>query len=98
MTSTGGGIAAGRKPEVWFLTGSQHLYGAETLEQVADQSQQIQRMLSGSGRLSVTSGRRPPRPHSRFARGFAAPRTVLEEAPADATRPSTVRGRNRRHR
>jgi L-arabinose isomerase len=27
--------------EVWFLTGSQHLYGAETLEQVAIHSQEI---------------------------------------------------------
>ncbi|SFD71927.1 L-arabinose isomerase [Streptomyces aidingensis] len=37
------------KPQVWFLTGSQHLYGAETLEQVADQSRSIQRMLAESG-------------------------------------------------
>ncbi|PSL53919.1 L-arabinose isomerase [Saccharothrix carnea] len=41
------------KPQVWFLTGSQHLYGPETLEQVARQSQQIQRMLTESGRLSA---------------------------------------------
>ncbi len=34
------------KPQIWFLTGSQHLYGPETLEQVADQSRQIQRMLA----------------------------------------------------
>ena len=27
--------------EVWFLTGSQHLYGPETLRQVAGQSAQI---------------------------------------------------------
>ncbi len=27
--------------EVWFVTGSQHLYGEETLKQVADHSQQI---------------------------------------------------------
>ncbi len=27
--------------EVWFLTGSQHLYGPETLQQVAWQSAQI---------------------------------------------------------
>ena len=26
-------------PEVWFLTGSQEMYGPETLEQVASQSQ-----------------------------------------------------------
>ena len=41
------------KPQVWFLTGSQHLYGPETLEQVANQSQRIQRMLSDSGRLAA---------------------------------------------
>ncbi len=27
--------------EVWFVTGSQHLYGEETLKQVADHSKQI---------------------------------------------------------
>ncbi|MGX7828437.1 L-arabinose isomerase [Actinokineospora sp. 24-640] len=41
------------KPQVWFLTGSQHLYGAETLAQVAEQSQQIQRMLAESGRIGA---------------------------------------------
>jgi L-arabinose isomerase len=40
------------KPAVWFLTGSQHLYGPETLDQVADQSRQIQRTLA-DGELSV---------------------------------------------
>jgi L-arabinose isomerase len=37
------------KPQIWFLTGSQHLYGPETLEQVAAQSQQIQDMLVAGG-------------------------------------------------
>ena len=27
--------------EIWFVTGSQHLYGEETLRQVAENSQQI---------------------------------------------------------
>jgi L-arabinose isomerase len=35
--------------EVWFLTGSQHLYGAETLRQVAQHSEEIVRGLNGSG-------------------------------------------------
>ena len=35
--------------EVWFLTGSQDLYGEETLQQVAEQSQEIVRMLADSG-------------------------------------------------
>jgi L-arabinose isomerase len=34
--------------EVWFLTGSQGLYGPDTLAQVADQSQQIQRTLDAA--------------------------------------------------
>ena len=28
-------------PEIWFITGSQHLYGPETLKQVAVNSQKI---------------------------------------------------------
>lgn len=39
--------------EVWFLTGSQHLYGPETLAQVAEQSQQIARLLDASGEAPV---------------------------------------------
>ncbi len=39
--------------EVWFLTGSQHLYGPETLAQVADQSQAIARQLGVSRDLPV---------------------------------------------
>ena len=35
--------------EVWFLTGSQNLYGEETLRQVADQSQAIVAMLEDAG-------------------------------------------------
>jgi L-arabinose isomerase len=34
--------------EVWFITGSQHLYGPKTLQQVAAHSQEIARALSGS--------------------------------------------------
>jgi len=30
-----------KKYEVWFLTGSQNLYGEETLKQVAEQSKQV---------------------------------------------------------
>ncbi|MEV4313628.1 L-arabinose isomerase [Actinocrispum sp. NPDC049592] len=41
------------KPRVWFLTGSQALYGQETLDQVAGQSQRIQRMLTESGAISA---------------------------------------------
>src|SRR5690242_3207989 len=34
--------------QVWFLTGSQGLYGPDTLDQVADQSRQIQRELDAA--------------------------------------------------
>jgi L-arabinose isomerase len=37
--------------EVWFVTGSQHLYGPETLEQVADNSRAIVKALDGSPRV-----------------------------------------------
>ncbi|MDR1807225.1 MAG: L-arabinose isomerase [Propionibacteriaceae bacterium] len=37
------------KPTVWFLTGSQHLYGDEVLAQVAANSQAIARTLADAG-------------------------------------------------
>ena len=37
--------------EVWFLTGSQGLYGEETLRQVAEQSQQIAQALDAADGL-----------------------------------------------
>lgn len=40
--------------EVWMLTGSQTLYGEETLRQVADQSQQVARQLQESTDIPVT--------------------------------------------
>ncbi len=46
-------MSTAAKPQLWFLTGSQHLYGPETLDQVASQSQQIQRTLTASGRISA---------------------------------------------
>src|SRR5256712_6405820 len=42
-----------RKRELWFLTGSQHLYGDETLKQVADDSRKIAEFLDRSGKLPV---------------------------------------------
>ncbi|MFI7575723.1 L-arabinose isomerase [Micromonospora sp. NPDC049497] len=41
------------QPEVWFLTGSQGLYGEETLRQVADQSRQIAARLDESPDIPV---------------------------------------------
>ncbi|MCG6567565.1 L-arabinose isomerase [Tessaracoccus sp. ZS01] len=40
--------------EVWFLTGSQHLYGPETLAQVAEQSKEIARVLEEAGDVPVS--------------------------------------------
>jgi L-arabinose isomerase len=42
-----------KKYEVWFVTGSQHLYGHETLEIVAQHSQQIARSLDASAKIPV---------------------------------------------
>ena len=39
--------------EVWFVTGSQHLYGHETLEKVAEHSRQIARALDASAKIPV---------------------------------------------
>ena len=37
--------------EVWFVTGSQHLYGEETLKQVAEHSQIIAQSLSENSKI-----------------------------------------------
>lgn len=42
-----------KKLEVWFVTGSQHLYGEETLRQVAEHSQQIAKALDASSSIPV---------------------------------------------
>ncbi|MDO9086915.1 MAG: L-arabinose isomerase [Anaerolineaceae bacterium] len=39
--------------EVWFVTGSQHLYGPDTLEQVADHSKQVAQALNNSTHIPV---------------------------------------------
>ncbi len=44
-------VAEHKIQELWFLTGSQHLYGDETLKQVAQNSQQIAEALDRSGKL-----------------------------------------------
>ncbi|MFD4635662.1 L-arabinose isomerase [Lentzea sp. NPDC058436] len=65
------------KPQIWFLTGSQHLYGPETLDQVAAQSQQIRRMLTDSGRISAEIVWKPVLTDS------GAIRAVMQEANYD---------------
>ncbi|MGY1644055.1 L-arabinose isomerase [Geodermatophilus sp. SYSU D00703] len=39
--------------ELWFLTGSQGLYGEETLRQVAEQSQRVAGALDGAGEVPI---------------------------------------------
>ena len=39
--------------EVWFVTGSQHLYGPKTLEQVAEHSREIASSLDASTQIPV---------------------------------------------
>jgi len=40
-------------PEIWYITGSQHLYGEDTLRQVGANSQKIVNELNGSKRLAL---------------------------------------------
>lgn len=40
--------------EVWFITGSQHLYGEETLKQVADHAQQVATSLNSDPQIPVS--------------------------------------------
>ncbi|NRA37688.1 MAG: L-arabinose isomerase [Planctomycetes bacterium] len=39
--------------ELWFVTGSQHLYGAEALQEVADNSQALVKGLNEAGRIPI---------------------------------------------
>lgn len=45
--------------ELWFVTGSQHLYGAETLAKVAEHSNQIARSLSEAPAIPVKTVFKP---------------------------------------
>jgi L-arabinose isomerase len=47
------------KPEIWFITGSQHLYGPGPLKQVSANSQSIVAALNKSGRLPLTVVHKP---------------------------------------
>jgi L-arabinose isomerase len=40
-------------PEIWYITGSQHLYGQETLKQVAVHSEKIVDELNGSKKMAL---------------------------------------------
>ena len=45
--------------EFWFLTGSQSLYGDETLAQVAQQSQEVVATLNASASLPIKATWKP---------------------------------------
>ena len=47
------------QPEIWFLTGSQGLYGPETLRQVAEQSREIAGLLDSSADIPARVVWRP---------------------------------------
>ena len=42
-----------KRMEVWFVTGSQHLYGPETLKQVAAHSREIAGALDAASAIPV---------------------------------------------
>jgi L-arabinose isomerase len=42
-----------KKSEIWFVTGSQHLYGEDTLKQVAKNSQEISAYFDASGKIAT---------------------------------------------
>jgi L-arabinose isomerase len=65
--------------EVWFLTGSQGLYGEDTLAQVASQSQQVCRTLDDAGAVPV---RIRWQPVLTDAAGIRAAMSAANEAPA----------------
>jgi len=64
--------------EVWFLTGSQGLYGEETLRQVADQSREVARGIQTSSHVPVTVVWKPVLTDSNAIR-----RVMLEANSAD---------------
>ena len=63
--------------EIWFLTGSQGMYGEDTLRQVAEQSQEVAARLGADGAIPVPVTWRPVLTDS------AAIRRVMLEADAD---------------
>jgi L-arabinose isomerase len=50
---TTNGAEAAMKEQVWFVTGSQHLYGPQTLQVVAEQSQQIMHQLQAAPEIGT---------------------------------------------
>ena len=63
--------------QIWFLTGSQHLYGPEVLDQVTEHSRVIAEALAASDDVPVQ----------------VVPRPVLTETDAPYLTPVPLRGR-----
>ncbi len=67
--------------EIWFLTGSQHLYGDDVLKQVAADSRQIAEFLDGSGKLPARVVWKPV---------LTGPEAILEVCLAANTSPQCI--------
>jgi L-arabinose isomerase len=64
--------------EIWFLTGSQSLYGEDTLQQVAEQSQEIAALLQRADQIPVSVAWKPV-----LTTAEAIRRTCLEATSSD---------------
>ena len=74
-------VAEHKTQQLWFLTGSQHLYGDETLKQVARNSQQIADSLDRSGKLPAKVVWKPV---------LTGPESILEVCLAASAAPECV--------
>ena len=72
-----------RSREIWFLTGSQGLYGEETLRQVAEQSRQIAAALDAAPAIPAPGGLEAGA-HRRAARSAGLPATPTPPTAASA--------------
>jgi L-arabinose isomerase len=74
-------VAEQKQKELWFLTGSQHLYGDETLEKVAKNSREIAESLDRSGKLPAKVVWKPV---------LTGPDSILEVCRAASASPECV--------
>jgi len=70
------------RQEVWFVTGSQHLYGKEALRQVDANSKKIAEALDASREIPVRVIFKPCSRHRRRSSIFAGSRAVRRTASA----------------
>ena len=68
-----------KRLEVWFITGSQHLYGKEALDKVAEHSKQIAGSLDGASVIPLSVVWKPV-----LTTADAIRRLCLEASSADA--------------